>query len=75
MTGKVFCYHCRNYHPLEEMTCMESKGRKRWRCRKSLASSRTNQAQRDAFGGRVSELNKANDLRSLPHCVLELFVA
>ena len=76
MTDKVFCYHCRSYHPAAEMTLVHSKGIKRWRCMKSIASSRGSTAQRDAFGKSVSAANRASSSRQatrpLPRPVLEL---
>ena len=77
MSDQVFCYHCRRYHPAEQVTLIQTRGTKRWRCRQSLSQSRASTAARDAFGQAVSELNrlvaasKAN--RPLPRPVLELF--
>ena len=77
MTEKIFCYHCRSSHPIAEMTLLEAKGIKRWRCRKSISLSQGSTAQRDAFGKAVSELNEPKCCRRtgrpLPHPVLELF--
>ena len=76
MTDKVFCYHCRSYHPTAEVTLVHSKGIKRWRCMKSIASTRGSTAQRDAFGKSVSAANRASSSRQaarpLPRPVLEL---
>jgi len=77
MTDKVFCYHCRNYHPSIEVRQVESKGVKRWRCLKSIVSSQTSRTQRDAFGKTVSETNRKvsleNSRQTLPRSVLEVF--
>ncbi len=77
MTDKVFCYHCRNYHPSTEVRQVESKGVKRWRCLKSIASTKASRAQRDAFGKAVSETNRKVTLeqnrQTLPRSVLEVF--
>jgi len=77
MTDKVFCYHCRNYHPSIEVRQVESKGVKRWRCLKSIASSQASRRQRDAFGKTVSETNRKvsleNSRQTLPRSVLEVF--
>lgn len=73
MAESVYCYHCRRYHPAIEMTRVTSRGVTRWRCIKSIASARTSQEQRDAFGKRVSEQNKSSTPPTLPHCVRELF--
>lgn len=73
MSDTVYCYHCRRYHPAEEMTRVTSKGVTRWRCVKSLVSARNSQDQRDAFGKHVSAQNRAYRPPTLPHCVRELF--
>jgi hypothetical protein len=70
MACTTFCYYCRSYHPSDEMTFIEAIGR--WRCRRSIALSRRNRVERDAFGKRVTELNKARRARPLPHCILKL---
>ena len=77
MSDQVFCYHCRRHHPAHEVTPVFSRGVKRWRCRQSLALSRSSAAARDAFGRAVSELNRALSAgrteRPLPRPVIELF--
>lgn len=77
MTDKVFCYHCRNYHPSTEVRQVQSKGVKRWRCLKSIVSSQGSRAQRDAFGKAISDTNRKMSLeqsgQTLPRCVLEVF--
>jgi hypothetical protein len=77
MTDKVFCYHCRNYHPSTEVRQVENKGVKRWRCLKSIASTKASRAQRDAFGKAVSEANRKvvleKNRQTLPRSVLEVF--
>ena len=66
MSDQVFCYHCRRHHPADQVTQVCVRGVKRWRCRQSLALSRSSAAARDAFG---------RTERPLPHPVLELFNA
>lgn len=77
MSDTVFCYHCRRQHPADEVTLVQTRGVKRWRCRKSIALSRGTTAARDAFGKAVSELNQTMGAtpsrRPLPRPVLELF--
>ena len=77
MTDTVFCYSCRKYHAREEVTLVQSKGVKRWRCLKSIAESRKSRDQRDLFGKETSALNQAIRQRQSPHSlprpVLELF--
>ena len=79
MIDKVYCYHCRSYHALEEVRLVQTKSGKRWRCLKSIVSSQASREQRDAFGRSVSELNRLIGLdrarRSLPYSVKELFKA
>lgn len=76
MTDTLFCYHCRKHHPKSEMTLLQARGCKRWRCRKSLVYVRNSRAERDAFGQTVSAtnqmLNALRQERPLPHPVLEL---
>ena len=79
MTDEVFCYHCRRYHPTVDVMLVQSKGVKRWRCLKSLASIRSSVAERDAFGRAVSAENRALSAwqvaKPLPRPVLELLGA
>ena len=77
MTDTVFCYSCRKYHARDEVTLVQSKGVKRWRCLKSIAESRKSRDQRDLFGKETTALNQAIRRRqsapSLPRPVHELF--
>ncbi len=76
MTELLFCYHCRRHHPADEMTQVESRGVRRWRCRASLSVGRRSVAVRDAFGKAVSQMNRLSCAlaarRPLPRPVLEL---
>ncbi|MEI7611558.1 MAG: hypothetical protein WCK63_01545 [Betaproteobacteria bacterium] len=76
MTDRTYCYHCRSYHPAHVMTQVPTAGGKRWRCLKSFSYGQTSQAQRDAFGKKVSELNRASSASlsraRLPRPVLEV---
>lgn len=76
MTELVFCYHCRRHHPANEMTQVENRGVKRWRCRASLSVGRRSVAVRDAFGKAVSQMNRISCAMAprspLPRPVLEL---
>ena len=77
MSDTVFCYHCRRHHPIDEVTLVQSRGVKRWRCRKSISLCRGSAAARDAFGKTVSHLNQLAGAeptaKPLPRPVLELF--
>jgi hypothetical protein len=77
MTDTVFCYSCRKHHARAEVTLVQSKGVKRWRCLKSIAESRKSRDQRDIFGKETTAQNQAIRQRQSPHSlprpVLELF--
>ena len=77
MSDTVFCYSCRKHHPRAEVTLVQSKGVKRWRCLRSIAESQKSRDQRDAFGKAVTEFNRSmsrgKSAHELPRPVLELF--
>lgn len=68
----IFCYHCRRYHPQDEMRRILTNGRWRWRCLSSLAGVRASREARDAFGKAATRQAKSEERRPLPHCVREL---
>lgn len=55
----LYCYHCARHHPREEMRQIDNKGRKKWRCLKSIEATRQNVAQRNAFGQTVTAVNRS----------------
>lgn len=55
----AYCYHCGSHHPLEEMRQLATKNGKRWRCIKSIEAAKATQQNRDAFGQKVSAINRA----------------
>lgn len=59
MSDTLFCYHCRSYHPKEEMRRIDTKGGKRWRCIKSIMATKQGRQAREAFGLQTSAINKA----------------
>lgn len=59
MSDTAYCYHCGTYHPKAEMRQIAAKNGKRWRCIKSIEATKAGIAQRDAFGKRMTEMNKA----------------
>jgi len=59
MPQTAYCYHCGVHHPIEEMRQIYTKGGKRRRCIKSIEATKAEIAQRDAFGQRMTEMNKA----------------
>ena len=59
MADTLYCYHCRTYHPKEEMRQINTKGGKRWRCIKSIEATKRSVAEREAFGRQMTAINKA----------------
>jgi hypothetical protein len=59
MSETAYCYHCGTHHPKEMMRQIQTKGGKRWRCTKSIEATKAGIAQRDAFGQRMTDMNKA----------------
>ena len=59
MSDLLFCYHCRAYHPKEEMRQIDTKGGKRWRCIKSIEATKVGRNSREAFGREQTAINKA----------------
>jgi hypothetical protein len=55
----AYCYHCSKHHPIEEMRQLVTKTGKRWRCIKSIEATKADRKTRDAFGQRITEINKA----------------
>lgn len=52
-----YCYHCSKYHPESEMKQISTKSGARWRCVKSIESTKRGVAERDAFGKANSQAN------------------
>jgi hypothetical protein len=65
MPDSLYCYHCRSYHPKEEMRQIDTKGGKRWRCIKSIEATKKGRAEREAFGRRMTEANKEEQAAKL----------
>jgi len=59
MAETAFCYHCGIHHHTEEMRRVLTKGGKRWRCIKSINAAKAGIDDRNAFGRRMTEINKA----------------
>ena len=59
MSTTLYCYHCRTYHARDAMRLLVSKTGKRWRCIRSIELARRAVAEREAFGRRMSAINKA----------------
>jgi len=57
----IYCYHCGRHHPSSEMRRIETKGGKKWRCIQSIAATKINSSQRDAFGKNVTAINKSEN--------------
>ena len=58
-TQTAYCYHCGVHHDVDTMRQIDTKTGKRWRCIKSIEASRQGRAEREAFGRRMTENNKA----------------
>lgn len=63
MTQKIFCYHCRVYHPLEQVRKIVTGKGPRWRCIRTLDAARRSREERDAFGRMQTEANRAEARR------------
>lgn len=59
MSETRYCYHCGIFHLVEEMRQISTKASKRWRCIQSIEAAKADIAKRDAFGRRMSEINRA----------------
>jgi hypothetical protein len=59
MSETAFCYHCGVHHSIEEMRQILTKAGKRRRCIKSIDAAKVGIHDRDAFGLRMTEINKA----------------
>jgi len=59
MADTLYCYHCRTYHPREEMRQINTKGGKRWRCIKSIEATKRSVAEREAFGRQMTAKHRA----------------
>lgn len=54
----AYCYHCGRHHPLEEMRHVVTRSGKRWRCIRSIEATRATESMRDAFGRKITAINK-----------------
>lgn len=58
MTQRLFCYHCRAYHPIEDMARYPTKSGLRWRCVHSIRAADQDVGCRDAFGKAQTSANR-----------------
>lgn len=67
MEDRIYCYHCMTYHPAVQMRRVDTPRGPRWRCIRSIAGAANSTAERDAFGGRQTELNRlrARELQAI----------
>lgn len=77
MNESAFCYHCRQRHPMDMLKVVVVRGKKRWRCTRSLHASIAPQLVRDAFGQATREQKRRQHencvaRRSVPLCIREL---
>lgn len=59
MTEMLYCYCCRVHHPKDQMRRFPTKQGLRWRCLRSIEAAACPTPERDAFGRRQTEINKA----------------
>ena len=78
MRETAYCYHCGRHHPISEMRRVRLKSCVRWRCLRSIEATRAAPAQREAFGQRMTALNRAlaDERRNAPQpgCLRETAV-
>lgn len=78
MRETAYCYHCGRHHPIAEMRRVRLKSGVRWRCLRSIEATRAAPAQREAFGQRMTALNRAlaDERRNTPQpgCLRETAV-
>lgn len=63
MSEKIFCYHCRVYHPREQVRQIETRKGPRWRCLRTLDAACRSREERDAFGRQQTEANRTEAQR------------
>ncbi|MDD2991053.1 MAG: hypothetical protein PHI64_19130 [Zoogloea sp.] len=59
MKDRVYCYHCMTHHPREAMRRVMTRTGERWRCVRSIEGAQGNTREREAFGERQTEVNRA----------------
>jgi hypothetical protein len=59
MTDTLFCYCCRVHHPSDQMRRFSTRHGDRWRCLRSIEAAGRSRRERDAFGQRQSDINRA----------------
>ena len=59
MPSTIYCYHCRAQHSRDDMRLIVTKTGKRWRCAQSIEAAKVDREAREAFGRRISAINKA----------------
>jgi hypothetical protein len=57
----AYCYHCKQYHQIEQMRLLVTKTGKRWRCIRSIEATRVSREARDNFGKQISANNRADN--------------
>ena len=57
----IYCYHCGRPHPREGMREIGTGGGKKWRCIQSIAATKKDTSQRDAFGKTVTATNTSEN--------------
>jgi hypothetical protein len=62
-----YCYHCRKYHPENEMRRITTRGGLRWRCVHSIAAARQPAQQRQAYGHQTTNANRLENQRRMTY--------
>lgn len=69
MCETVYCYHCGVRHPVNEVRQIVLKTGKRWRCIRSIEATQVSRHEREAFGRRMTELNRLKADRQKSKCL------
>ena len=63
MPEMLFCYHCRVYHPKDQMRLFPTRRGDRWRCVRSIQAARQGVSERESFGRSQTEANRHRSQR------------
>lgn len=69
MTETLFCYCCRVHHPKDQMRLFPTRQGDRWRCLRSIEAAARNRCERDAFGRRQTDINRAMAVRAAEYAL------
>lgn len=69
MSDTVYCYYCGVRHPVSEVRQIILKTGKRWRCIRSIEAAKVSRHEREAFGMRMTELNRMKAEQQKSKCL------